>query len=53
MVSMTQTTDSALVRATRGGDHASFTEMVRRHEKYAYGTAISILTDLDPARDIA
>ena len=50
---MKQQTDAALVAATQAGDQASCTELVRRYEKYTYGTAIAILADLELAQDIA
>jgi RNA polymerase sigma factor (sigma-70 family) len=50
---MTEETDEALVTAVRAGDQGSFTELVRRHEKYIYGTAIAILADFELAQDVA
>ena len=50
---MKQTTDADLVETAQAGDQVSFTQLVRRHEKYAYGMAISILADFELAQDVA
>jgi len=49
---MEQRTDKALVGEVLGGDQDAFTELVRRHQDYAYAVAISLLTDFDLAHDV-
>lgn len=45
--------DEDLVERSRAGDHAAFTELVRRHESRVYGLCLRILGDPDDARDAA
>ncbi|MHC4562680.1 MAG: sigma-70 family RNA polymerase sigma factor [Planctomycetota bacterium] len=49
---MTQLTDVELVRCVLAGQRECFADLVRRHQDYAYGTAIGMLSDFDLARDV-
>jgi RNA polymerase sigma factor (sigma-70 family) len=42
----------ALVERARAGDVDAFTELVRRHQSLAVGSALSVLRDPDRARDV-
>ncbi|MCX5759796.1 MAG: sigma-70 family RNA polymerase sigma factor [Candidatus Hydrogenedentes bacterium] len=41
-----------LVENALAGDERSFTELIRRHEDFAYGVAIGLLGDFELARDV-
>ena len=41
-----------LVEDALAGDERSFTELIRRHEDFAYGVAIGLLGDFELARDV-
>jgi len=49
---MEQRTDEALVGRVLGGDPEAFTDLVRKHQDYAYAVAISLLADFDLAHDV-
>ena len=49
---MTEKTDDALVADILDGRRESFSILVRRHQQYAYGTAMGILSDFDLAQDV-
>ncbi len=49
---MPEDTDEELVQSTRAGCQQAFTRLVRRHQNYAYGTAIGLLSDFELARDV-
>ena len=51
-MAVTQRPDAALVRAALAGDRDAFSILVRKHQDYAYGVAISLLSDFDLARDV-
>jgi RNA polymerase sigma-70 factor (ECF subfamily) len=42
----------ALVERARAGDVEAFTELVRRHQRLALGSALALLRDADLARDV-
>jgi len=44
--------DSELVRASRNGNRAAFTELVRRYENAAFGTALTYVASRDDAEDV-
>jgi len=41
-----------LVENALAGDERAFTELIRRHEDFAYGVAIGLLGDFELARDV-
>ena len=49
---MQKTQDDALVQDVRSGHREAFTALVRRHQNYAYGTAVGLLSDFELARDV-
>ena len=49
---MARPTDTELVRQVLGGRREAFADLVRRHQDYAYGTAIGMLSDFELARDV-
>jgi hypothetical protein len=42
----------ALVERARNGDVEAFTDLVRRHQSLALGSAVAIVRDADLARDV-
>ena len=49
---MTHTTDIQLVQQARDGNRAAFSKLVQKHQNYAYGAAIGMLSDFDLAQDV-
>ncbi|HIJ66013.1 MAG TPA: RNA polymerase sigma factor [Candidatus Hydrogenedentes bacterium] len=49
---MNQSTDAELVARANAGDGRAFAGLVRRHQDYAYGTAVGLLSDFELARDV-
>ena len=45
-------TDAALVAAALRGHREAFATLVRKHQHYAYGTAVGMLSDFDLAHDV-
>lgn len=45
-------TDAQLVARTLEGSREAFTALVRRHQNYAYGTAIGLLSNFELAQDV-
>jgi len=45
-------TDATLVADALAGDSEAFAGLVRRHQGYAYGSAVGMLADFDLARDV-
>ena len=45
-------TDATLVADALAGDPEAFADLVRRHQDYAYGSAVGMLADFDLARDV-
>jgi RNA polymerase sigma-70 factor (ECF subfamily) len=50
---VTEPSDSELLHRSRQGDAISFAALVRRHDRYVYRLARSVLTDDDEAEDVA
>ena len=44
--------DATLVRQSRAGDRAAFTELVRKYENAAYATALNYVREVEDAKDI-
>ncbi len=49
---ISQRPDAALVKAALAGDREAFSILVRRHQDYAYGVAVGLLSDFELARDV-
>lgn len=49
---MTNTSDTTLVEQARNGNRAAFSKLVQKYQNYAYGAAISMLSDFDLAQDV-
>ncbi|MHC4716489.1 MAG: sigma-70 family RNA polymerase sigma factor [Planctomycetota bacterium] len=49
---MKERPDRELVELARAGRREAFAELVRRYQDYAYGTAVGIVSDFEPARDV-
>lgn len=49
---MATTNDITLVQQAREGDRTAFSKLVQKHQNYAYGAAIGMLSDFDLAQDV-
>jgi len=49
---MKSKTDAEWVMACLNGKQEAFTHLIRKHQNYAYGTAIGMLSDFDLAQDV-
>ena len=49
---MTEKSDATLVADVLNGRTEAFEDLVHRHQHYAYGTAISVLSDFEMAQDV-
>jgi RNA polymerase sigma factor (sigma-70 family) len=44
--------NTTLVIKAQMGDHEAFAQLVQKHQHYAYGVAIGMLSDFDLAQDV-